>query len=92
MESRLGTNWSSSTATRWETCSNQLYPWPCRAMYGESGSRIGSAVAVHTSPESSSRMYITSLGGSLTASFDQPVTWFSWLLTDQVWPEPDSDT
>src|SRR5213594_186679 len=31
-------------------------------------------------------------GGSLTGSFDQAVSWFSRLLTDHVYPEPDSET
>src|SRR5438045_9598372 len=31
-------------------------------------------------------------GGSLTASFDQALSWFSRLLTDHVYPEPDSET
>src|SRR2546430_15542540 len=31
-------------------------------------------------------------GGSLTGSFDQGVSWFSRLLTDHVYPEPDSET
>src|SRR2546427_3008783 len=35
---------------------------------------------------------MVSPGGSLTASFDQAVSWFSRLLTDHVYPEPDSET
>src|SRR6266481_8924563 len=35
---------------------------------------------------------MVSPGGSLTGSFDQAVTWFSRLLTDHVYPEPDSET
>src|SRR5207247_11455425 len=31
-------------------------------------------------------------GGSLTGSFDQALSWFSRLLTDHVYPEPDSET
>src|SRR5207247_10114434 len=35
---------------------------------------------------------MVSPGGSLTGSFDQAVSWFSRLLTDHVYPEPDSET
>src|SRR3972149_10981733 len=35
---------------------------------------------------------MVSPGGSLTGSFDQGVSWFSRLLTDHVYPEPDSET
>src|SRR5580700_1117167 len=35
---------------------------------------------------------MTSPGVSVTWSFDQGVSWFSWLFSDQVNPEPDSDT
>src|SRR5206468_9987534 len=35
---------------------------------------------------------MVSPGGSLTGSFDQAVSWFSRLLADQVYPEPDSET
>src|SRR6476659_213405 len=35
---------------------------------------------------------MASPGGSVTASFDHGVSWFSWLLSDQVYPEPDSET
>src|SRR5688500_10665824 len=34
---------------------------------------------------------MVSPGGSLTGSFDQAVSWFSRLLTDHVYPEPDSE-
>src|ERR1700678_2517886 len=61
-------------------------------MYVAESSRIGSAVGVHTSPVASSRMYSTSPGVSKMWSFDQGVSWFSWLFTDQVNPEPDSET
>src|SRR5258705_12933214 len=35
---------------------------------------------------------MVSPGGSLTGSFDHAVSWFSRLLTDHVYPEPDSET
>src|SRR6266850_2082812 len=35
---------------------------------------------------------MVSPGGSLTESFDQGVSWFSRLLTDHVYPAPDSET
>src|SRR5579863_7770287 len=35
---------------------------------------------------------MASPGGSVTASLDHGVSWFSWLLSDQVEPEPDSET
>ena len=35
---------------------------------------------------------MVSPGGSLTGSFDQAVSWFSRLLTDHVYPAPDSET
>src|SRR5579864_269618 len=34
---------------------------------------------------------MASPGGSVTGSLDQGVSWFSWLLSDHVWPEPDSE-
>src|SRR6266511_5474730 len=35
---------------------------------------------------------MASPGMSLTGSFDQGVSWFSRLLTDHVYPAPDSET
>src|SRR6266850_4885307 len=35
---------------------------------------------------------MVSPGGSLTGSFDHGVSWFSRLLSDHVYPEPDSET
>src|SRR5580704_4361061 len=35
---------------------------------------------------------MASPGGSVTGSLDQGVSWFSWLFSDHVWPEPDSET
>src|SRR2546426_10442542 len=35
---------------------------------------------------------MASPGGSPTGSFDHGVSWFSRLLADQVYPEPDSET
>src|SRR6266581_8798320 len=35
---------------------------------------------------------MASPGGSMTGSLDHGVSWFSRLLSDQVWPEPDSET
>src|SRR5690242_21026804 len=35
---------------------------------------------------------MVSPGGSTTGSLDQGVTWFSRLLSDQVYPAPDSET
>src|SRR5712691_126406 len=35
---------------------------------------------------------MASPGVSLTGSFDQGVSWFSRLLTDHVYPAPDSET
>src|SRR3954468_22199426 len=52
---------------------------------------MGWAVGLHTSPDSSSRTRIASLGGSRTGSFDQGVSWFSRAFSDHVYPEPLSD-
>src|ERR1700728_2778345 len=35
---------------------------------------------------------MASPGGSVTGSLDHGVSWFSWLFSDHVWPEPDSET
>src|SRR5271169_4307134 len=35
---------------------------------------------------------MASPGVSVTGSFDHGVSWFSWLFSDQLWPEPDSET
>src|ERR1700758_4508530 len=35
---------------------------------------------------------MASPGTSVRWSFDHGVSWFSWLLSDQVKPDPDSDT
>src|SRR5713101_1155683 len=59
--------------------------------YGH-GSRMGSAVGPPSSPVSSSRTRIVSLGGSLTGSLDHDVNWFSRLLPAQAYPDPDSET
>src|SRR6266849_5759531 len=53
---------------------------------------MGRPVGPQTNPLSSSRTKNVSPGVSLTQSFDQGVSLFSRLFTDQVYPEPDSET
>src|ERR1035437_2791004 len=75
-----------------ESCAHREYPCPCRTTYSPLSSRMGSGVGLHTSRDSSSRMYSVSLGGSRTGSLDHAVSRFSWLFTDQLQPAPASDT
>src|SRR5260370_24568333 len=53
---------------------------------------MGRAVAPRSSPVSSPRTEIASRGGSLPGSFDHGGSLFPRLLTDHVYPEPDSET